>query len=51
MPEGSVAGGEERVFAGVPAEEMGRAGVRGMVFAGSPDFVEKEGARLVEAAV
>ena len=28
---------------------MGRAGVRGMVLAGSPDFVEKEGAGLVGA--
>ena len=51
MPEGGFAGGEERVFAGVPAEEMGGAGVRGVVLAGSPDFMEKESARLVGASV
>lgn len=30
---------------------MGGAGVRGVVFAGSPDFVEKESARLVNATM
>ena len=51
MPEGGFAGGEQRVFTGVPAEEMGRAGVRGVVFAGFPDFVKEEGAGLIRAAV
>ena len=51
MPEGGFAGGEQRVFAGVPAEKMWSAGVGGMVLAGSPDFVEKEGAGLVGAAM
>ena len=30
---------------------MGGAGVRGMVLAGSPDFVEKEGTGLVDATM
>lgn len=51
VPEGGFAGGEERIFAGVPAEKMGRAGVRGVVLAGSPDFVEKESAWLVGASM
>src|SRR5258708_34559472 len=51
VPEGGFARGEERVFAGVPAEKMWRAGVRGVVLAGSPDFVEKESAGLVWASV
>ena len=51
VPEGGFAGGEERVFAGVPAEKMWRAGVRGMVLAGSPDFMEKESAGLVGATM
>ena len=51
VPEGGFAGGEERVFAGVPAEKMRGAGVRGVVLAGSPDFVEKERAGLVGATM
>ena len=51
MPEGGFAGGEEGVFASVPAEEMGRAGVGGVVIAGFPDFVEEEAAGLLGAAV
>jgi hypothetical protein len=51
MPEGGFAGGEERVFAGVPAEKMRGAGVRGVVLTGSPDFVEEESARLIGAGV
>jgi hypothetical protein len=51
LPEGGFAGGEEGVFAGVPAEEMGRAGVGGVVIAGFPDFVEEEAAGLLGAAV
>jgi hypothetical protein len=51
VPEGGFAGGEQRIFAGVPAEKMGRAGVRGMVLAGSPDFMEKESAGLVDATM
>ena len=51
MPEGGFAGGEKRILAGVPAEEMRRAGVRGVVVAGFPDFVEEEGAGLIRAAV
>jgi hypothetical protein len=51
VPEGGFAGGEERVFAGVPAEKMWCAGVRGVVLAGSPDFMQKESARLVWASV
>ena len=51
VPEGGFAGGEERVLAGVPAEKVRRAGVRGVVLAGFPDFVEEEGTRLIYAAV
>jgi hypothetical protein len=51
VPEGGFAGGEERVFPGVPAEKMRGAGVSGMVLAGSPDFVEKESAGLVGASM
>lgn len=51
MPEGGFAGGQERVFAGVPAEEVRGAGVGGVVFAGFPDFVKQEGAGLLDAAV
>jgi len=51
VPEGGFAGGEERVFAGVPAEKMRGAGVGGVVLAGSPDFVEQESAGLVGASM
>ncbi len=51
LPEGGVARGEEGVFAGVPAEEMRSLGMKAMVFAGGPDFVEQEGAGDVEGAV
>lgn len=42
LPEGGVAPSEERIFARVPAEEMGRMSVLGMGFAAFPDFVEQE---------
>lgn len=48
MPEGDLAVGEEGVFAGVPAEEVGSFGVGGVVRAGSPDFVEEKEARLIQ---
>lgn len=51
LPEGRITRGEERVFAGVPAEEMGRARVGGVMLAAGPDFVEKKRAGLVSAAV
>ena len=51
VPEGGFAGGEQRVFAGVPAEVMRGAGVRGVVVAGFPDFVKEESAGLIGAAV
>ncbi len=51
LPEGGVAAGEERVFAGVPAQEMRGLGVQAMVFARGPDFVEQEGAGDFEGAV
>lgn len=51
FPEVSVAGGEECVLAGVPAEEMGRVGVLGVGVAGLPNFVEQEGAGRVKGAV
>jgi len=51
VPEGGFAGGEKRVFAGVPAEKMRGASVGSVVLAGSPDFVKQEGAGLVGASV
>lgn len=51
MVEGGFAGGEEGVLTGVPAEEMRRTGVRGVVIAGLPDFVKEEGARLFGTAM
>jgi len=51
LPEGRVARSEQRVFAGVPAKKMRGAGVRGVVFAAGPDFVEEKRAGLVCAAV
>lgn len=51
MPESRVAGGEERIFAGVPAKKMWRAGVRGVMVAGFPDFVEEKSAGLFDAAM
>ena len=51
LPEGGFAGGQECVFAGVPAEKMWGAGVGGVVLAGSPDFVKEESAGLVGASV
>ena len=51
VPERGFTRGEERVFAGVPSEEVRRAGVRRVVLASFPDFVEEECAGLVGAAV
>jgi hypothetical protein len=51
VPEGGFTGGEEGVFAGVPAEKMWGAGVGGVVLAGFPYFMEKESARLVGASM
>jgi hypothetical protein len=51
LPEGGVARGEEGVFAGVPTEEMRSPGMKAMVFAGGPDFVEQEGAGDFESAM
>jgi hypothetical protein len=51
VPEGGFAGGEERVFAGVPAEKVRGAGVCRVVFARSPDFVEEKGTGVIHATV
>ena len=42
LPEAGVARGQERVLAGVPAEEVRRVDVARMGFAAGPDFVEQE---------
>ena len=42
VPKHGFAGGEERIFAGVPAQEVRGFGVGGVVFAGFPDFVKKK---------
>ena len=51
LPEGDLAGSEQGVFAGVPAEEVGSLGVGGVVGAGGPDFVEEEEAGLINGVV
>jgi hypothetical protein len=51
VPEGGFAGGEEGIFAGVPTEEMGRAGVGGVMVASFPNFVEEKIAGLLDAAM
>jgi hypothetical protein len=51
VPGGGVAGGEEGVFAGVPAEEVGSLVVGGVMIAGFPDFVQEIHAGLIGAAV
>jgi len=51
VPEGGFARGEERVFAGVPAQVMRRAGVGGVMLAGFPNFVKEECTGLICAAV
>ena len=50
-PEGGVAGGEEGVFAGVPAQKMRGLHVKAMMLAGGPDFVKQEGAGDFEGAM
>lgn len=51
VPDGGVAGDQQRIFARVPTQEMRSAGVRGVVFAAGPDFMEQVGAGVLEAAV
>jgi hypothetical protein len=51
MPEVGFARGEERVLTGIPAKEVRRAGVRGVVIARFPDLVEEEKAGVIDAAV
>lgn len=51
LPEGAVAGGDERILAGVPAKEMGRVGVLGVRFAAGPHFVEQKRAGSIHGAV
>jgi hypothetical protein len=51
VPEGGFAGSQERIFAGIPAEEVRRFGVCGVVLAGLPNFMEKIGAWLIGAAM
>src|SRR5260370_22249212 len=51
LPEGGVAGGEEGVVGGVPAEEVRSLGMKAMVFAGGPDFVEQQGAGDFDSAM
>jgi hypothetical protein len=51
VPGGGLAGGEEGVFASVPAEEVGSLVVSGVMIAGFPDFVQEIHAGLIGAAV
>ena len=51
LPEGCVAGGDQRVLAGIPAEEMRRVHVFGMRFAAGPHFVEQKCAGRIHGAV
>lgn len=43
--------GEERVFAGVPAQEVRGAGVRAVIFAAGPNLVEQVGAGMIDRSV
>lgn len=51
LPEGDVAGGEQRVFARVPAKKMRRAGVARMRVATRPNFMEQVRARTFRGAM
>ncbi len=48
---GGVAGGQEGIFARVPAKEVRGVSVLGMGFAGGPDFVEKKSGGAFGGAV
>jgi hypothetical protein len=50
-PEVGVSGGEEGVFTGVPAQEMGRLLVARVVIAAGPDFVQEKCSRAVGGAI
>ena len=49
--EGGLTRGQQRVFARIPAEEVRRACVRGVMFAGFPDFVKEKEIGVIGAAV
>src|SRR5271165_560669 len=51
LPEAGGAIRTERVFAGVPAQEMVGARVRGVCVARGPDFMQQEGSRTVGGAM
>src|SRR6266481_4341174 len=51
LPKGGFARREERVFAGVPAEEMRGFSVKAMMFSSGPDFMKKERSGDFEGAV
>ena len=48
LPEGHVARGQQRIFAGIPAQEMGRLGVSRMMRAACPDLMKKKLAGVLE---
>ncbi|MGB7436354.1 MAG: hypothetical protein WBW49_13145, partial [Candidatus Acidiferrum sp.] len=49
LPERRFLGGKQRVFTGIPAQEVWRTGMRGVVFAAFPYLVEEVRARLIRA--
>lgn len=51
LPVGDLAGGEEGVLAGVPAQKVRRVGVPRVSLAAGPHFMEQEGHGAVEGAV
>jgi len=51
LPEGAVAGSEERVFARVPAQKMQSVSVLSVGFAAGPDFMKQESAWRFDGAV
>ena len=51
LPEGAVAGGDERVFAGVPAQKMRRVHMLGVGVSTDPYFVKQEASRHVDGTV
>jgi hypothetical protein len=51
VPDGRVARDQQRVFAGVPAQEMRRARVRRVVLTAGPDFMQEVGAGVLQTAM
>ena len=51
LPEGALARSEQRVLAGVPAQEMRCMGVLGVCFTARPYFMQKQRAGCIDGPV